>query len=143
MPNTPNHREGPQARGPKTGQRGQRLAKERLAKEAFQLPATRGSKKGSDRTITPMAKSVRFSAHRVLPGSPQAKQLHHLHAQLPLGQSCHRKKKSFMSMHAGLLQPYPTLQPYRLWPARLLCQRGGSPGKNNGVCWPILVAIPF
>ena len=30
----------------------------------------------------------------------------------------------------------------RLWPARLLCQ-GGSPGKNTGVYWPILVAIPF
>ena len=30
----------------------------------------------------------------------------------------------------------------RLWPASLLCQ-GGSPGKNTGAYWPILVAIPF
>ena len=37
----------------------------------------------------------------------------------------------------------PSLQPCRLQPARLLCQRGGSPGKNTGVYWPILVAIPF
>ena len=33
-------------------------------------------------------------------------------------------------------------QSCRLWPARLLCQ-GGSPGKNTGVYWSILVAIPF
>ena len=31
----------------------------------------------------------------------------------------------------------------RLWPAKLLCQSGGSPGKTTGVYWPILVAIPF
>ena len=34
-------------------------------------------------------------------------------------------------------------QPCRLWPSRLLCQRGDSPGKNTGVYWPVLVAIPF
>ena len=36
-----------------------------------------------------------------------------------------------------------SLQPYRLWPARLLCQRVGSPGKNTGAYWPIPVVIPF
>ena len=36
-----------------------------------------------------------------------------------------------------------SLRPCRLWPARLLCQRGGSPGKNTGVYCPVLVAIPF
>ena len=35
------------------------------------------------------------------------------------------------------------LQPCRLWPAKILCQRWGSPGKNTGGYWPILVAIPF
>ena len=30
----------------------------------------------------------------------------------------------------------------RLWCARLLCQEH-SPGKNTGVYWPIMVAIPF
>ena len=36
-----------------------------------------------------------------------------------------------------------SLQPCRLWPTRLLCQKMGSPGKNTGAYWPILVAIPF
>ena len=31
----------------------------------------------------------------------------------------------------------------RLWPARLLCQEGSSPGKNTGAYWPILVARLF
>ena len=37
---------------------------------------------------------------------------------------------------------YNSLWPCGMWPARLLCQ-GGSPGKNTGVYWLILVAIPF
>ena len=36
-----------------------------------------------------------------------------------------------------------SLQPCRLWPTKLLCQREGSPGKNIEVYWPILIAIPF
>ena len=35
-----------------------------------------------------------------------------------------------------------SLQPCSPWPAKLLCQ-GGSPGKNTGMYWPILVAMPF
>ena len=35
-----------------------------------------------------------------------------------------------------------SLQPHGLWPTRPLCQRG-SPGKNTGAYWPILVATPF
>ena len=31
----------------------------------------------------------------------------------------------------------------RLWPARLLCQTGGSPGKNPGAYSPVLIAMPF
>ena len=31
--------------------------------------------------------------HLSQPGSAQAKQLHHLHAQLSLGQNCHKQKK--------------------------------------------------
>ena len=64
--------------------------RERLAKEAFWSPATRGSKKECDRDITPAA--VHVPAHLTLPGSPQAKQPCHLHTQLSLGQSCHRQK---------------------------------------------------
>ena len=66
---------------------------ERLAKEAFLSTPTRGSKKDSDRTITPAAEAVCVSAQLALPGSPQAKQLCHLHNQLSLGQSYHRQKK--------------------------------------------------
>ena len=40
------------------------------------------------------------SVSRTRPGSPQAKQLGHLHAQLSLGQSCHRQKKSCAYAHA-------------------------------------------
>ena len=56
-----------------------------------QLPEAR--KKDSDRTITPVMEAVCVPAHLVPPGSSQAKQLCHLHAQLSLGQSCHRQKK--------------------------------------------------
>jgi len=48
------------------------------------MPATRGSKKDSDRAITPAAEAVHVPAHLALPGFPQAKHLHHLHAQLSL-----------------------------------------------------------
>ena len=48
--------------------------------------------KKTDRAIAPAAEAARVPAHLALPGSPQAKQLHHLHAQLSLGQSCHGQK---------------------------------------------------
>ena len=66
-------------------------------------------KKDSDRAITPVAEAVRVLAHLALPGYPQVKQLRHFRAQLSLGQSCHRQKKSLASMHAGLLQLCLTL----------------------------------
>ena len=56
-------------------------------------------KNNSDRAIIPVAEAVHVPAHLVLPGSPQAKQLRHLHAQLLLGQSCHRQKKSCVYAH--------------------------------------------
>ena len=52
--------------------------------------------------------AVHVPSHLVLPGSPQAKQLHHLHIQLSLGQSCHRPK-SLTSIPTGSLQSCPTL----------------------------------
>ena len=52
--------------------------------------------------------AVRVPAHLVPPGSPQAKQLHHLYAQLSLAQSCHRQK-SLASMRTGSPRSYPTL----------------------------------
>ena len=99
---TPDNREGPQAREPSKCLNGQSYG-ERLAKEAFWSPATRGLKKDSDRATTPAAEAVCVPAHLVPPGPLQAKQLRHLHAQLSLGQSCHRQK-ILASTHAGSLR---------------------------------------
>ena len=50
--------------------------------------------------LLPHIPSVHVPAHLAPPGSPQAKQLRHLHAQLSLRQSCHRQKKSCAYAHA-------------------------------------------
>ena len=94
-------------------------------RHAFSSPATRGLKKDSDRDVTPAAEAVRVLAHLALPASPKAKQLRHLHAQLSLGQSCHRQKKSCIYARRVALVVSDFLQPCRLWPARLLYQGGG------------------
>ena len=93
MPDMLNNREGPQTREPSKCLKGQSYG-ERLAKEVFQLPATRGSKNDSGRVITPAAEAVCVPAHLAPPGSPQAKQLCHLHVRPSLGQSCHGQNKS-------------------------------------------------
>ena len=49
-----------------------------------------------------MAEAVHVAAHLALPGSPQAKQLHHLHAQSSLGQSPYMQKDLLLC--AGSLQ---------------------------------------
>ena len=107
--------------------------------EAFWSSATRGSRKDSDRAMT-TAEAVRIPAHLVLPESLQAKQLCHLHAQLLLGQTCHRQKKSCFYARRVTLVVSNSLWPCWLWPARLLCQRS-SLGKNTGTYWPVLVVI--
>ena len=53
----------------------------------------RDLEKDFTRAMTPAAEAVHIPAQLVLLGSPQAKQLHHLYAQLSLGQSCRRSKK--------------------------------------------------
>ena len=58
-----------------------------------------------------MVEAVCVPAHLALPGSPQAKQLHHLHTQLLLGQSCQRQKRS--QRVTSVVSE--TLQPCRLW----------------------------
>ena len=95
----------------------ERSYRETLAKEAFWLPATRGSKKDSNRAITPEVEVVCVPAHLALSGSPQAKQLYHLHAELSLGQCCHRQKKTCIHVCRVTLVVSNSLQPYRLWPA--------------------------
>ena len=71
------------------------------------MPATRGSKTDSYRAITPAVEAVRGPAHLAPPGSLQAKQLCHLHAQFFLGQSCHRQKKVFhlCTFHLSIFGP--------------------------------------
>ena len=91
MPDALNNREGPQAREPSKCLNGWSYG-ERPAKEAFWVPATRGLKKNSDRAITPVARQSVSLHARHSQGSPQANQLHHVHAQLSQGQSCHRQK---------------------------------------------------
>ena len=108
MPEGHNNREGPQAREPSKCLNGWSY-RERPAKEAFSSPATGGSKKDSERAITPAAEAVHVPAHLAPPGSLQAKQLHHLHEHLSLGQSGHRQKSLVFIMHAGSLRSCPTL----------------------------------
>ena len=83
------------------------------------------ARRKTDRAITPVAEAVHVPAHLALPESLQAKQLCHLHAQLSLGQSCHRQKKSCIYVHRVTLVVSDSLQSCRLWPARLLCQGVG------------------
>ena len=59
----------------------------------------------------------------VMPGSPQAKQLHLLHGQLSLGQSCHRQESCVYVLRVTSVLS-DSLWPCRLWPSRLLCQGG-------------------
>ena len=135
-----NSREGPETREPSKCQNAQSY-REREAKEAFWSPATRGSKKDTDRIITPVAEAVRVPAHLVPPGSLKAKQLQHLHTELSLGQSCH-KQKSLVSTHPGLLQSCPTLcNPVDCGLPGFSVREGVSPGKNTRVYWPILEHI--
>ena len=109
----------------------------------FLIASYKRLKKESDRAITFVEEVVGVPAHLVPPGSLQTKQLHHLHAQLSLGQSCHRQK-SLASMYAGSLQSCLTLcDPVDCGLPGLSVRVGSSPGKNTGVYWPILVAIFF
>ena len=128
VPDLPNNREGP-LRTPKCLNGWS--YEERLAKEAFCLPTTRGSKKDSDRVITPAVEAVCVSAHLAQPGSPQAKQLCQLHVQLSLGRAA--TGNSLPSVHLGSL--WQCLRRYRLWPARLLCQGEGFSGQEY---WHVL-----
>ena len=81
--------------------------------------------------------------HLAPPGSPQAKQLHHLHAQLSLGKSCHRKK-SLVSMSKGSLKSCLILgNPVNCGLPGFSFREEDSQGLNTGVYWPIMVAIPF
>ena len=92
-------------------------------------------RKDSDRAITPVAEAVHFPARLAPPGSPQAKQLRHLHAQFSRRQSCHRQRKSHVYVHGLVSAVSDSLQPCRLWPARLLCQGSGFSSQEYWNMW--------
>ena len=128
VPEAPNNKEGPQARESSKCLNRQSYG-ERLAKEAFWSPAQEAQKKkDSDRAINSAVEAVCDPAHLAPPGSLQVKQLRHLPVQVSLGQRCYRQKKKkkvlhlCMHGHFSCIQ-HRVLQPWRLWPVRLLCQR--------------------
>ena len=80
----------------------------------------------------PVAEAVGVPAHLAPPRSLQTKQLHHLHAQPSLGQSCHRQKKVF-----SCVQLFAAL-----WTvSRQASLSRGFSRQDTGMYWPILVAI--
>ena len=86
----------------------------------LRLPATRGWKKDSEKIITPAPEAVCpciLGTARV-----PASQAVAPHTQLSLGQSCHKQNMSCIYGHRVTLVVSDSLQPCRLWPARLLCQ---------------------
>ena len=105
------------------------------------IASCKRSEKDTDRSVTP---GWRYSMawHTAPPGSPHAKQLSHLQAQLLLGPRCH-SQHTYIYIScvcaSGSLPSCPSL----CWPVAyvLLCQ--GSPGRNTGEYWPVLLAAPF
>ena len=101
------------------------------------MPAPRGLKKDSDRALTPATEAARVPAHLMPPGSPEAKQLHRLHAQLSVGAEL-PKLGQRKSMRAGSLWLCPTLCD----PVTVACQASLSGGvlqarilERIGQCW--------
>ena len=129
VPDGPIYGPGPQPGGPSMGLNFRSYG-ERLAKEAFWLPATRSSKKVSGRAITPATEAVQG------PRKPSSC------ATFTSALSCHRRRKALRLRTQVASVVSSSLRPCGLWPARLLC-RGGSAGKNTRAYWPILVAIPY
>ena len=131
MPDVPNNRRTP-AREPSKCLNSRATEKD-WPKRPSDHQATKGSKKDSDRAITPAEEAVHVPAHLVPPGSPQAKQLRHLHAQLALGQSCHRQKHSRIYVHrtTSVVSDSATLSTL----ARLLWQGGGFSRQEH---WSVL-----
>ena len=104
MPDMQNNREGPQARETSKFLDGQSYG-ERLAKNAFRMPATSGSKKDSNRAITPAVEAVRVQL-----GSPGQAAAPPSHSTLTWAEPPQTKKKKYLaSMRAGLLWSCPTL----------------------------------
>ena len=91
------------------------------------------------RAITPAVEAVHVPAHLVLPGSPQAKQLCHLHAQCSLGQSCHRQKNVFHLCMQGCFSRVWLF--VTLW--TVACQASLSMGFSRQEYWSVLANTGF
>ena len=133
----------------KDPRQGSPLRGEAMGKDWPKIPSDHqlqeAGKKDSDRAITSVAEAeaVHMPAYLAPPESLQAKQLHHLHAQLPLEQSIHRQK-SLVSMHTGSLWMCLTLcDPVDCGLPGFSVREEGSLGNYTGVYWPKLVSISF
>ena len=126
----PNKREGSPAREPSKYLNGGATEKDR-PKRSSDRQLQGGSKKDSDRAITPAPEAVHASVHLAPPGSLQEKQLCHLHTQLSLGQSCHRQEMS-SSTHAGSLWCPTLCHPVDCGLPGFSVREGISPGENTG-----------
>ena len=133
VPDAPNNREGPQAREP-SKYLNRKSYRERLTKEAFGSPATRGSKKDSGRAIIPAAEAVRVPAHLAPPGSLQAKSCATFTLNSHWGRAARGKKKSLASVRTGSLQWCRTVcAPADCGLPGFSFREGSSLGKNTGV----------
>ena len=131
MPDMLNNRERLPARDPSKCLKGRSYGERRAKEASLEL---QDAQKKTDRAITFVTEAVRVPAHLAPPGSPQAKELCHLHAQPSLEQSCHRQKKSFVSMHAGLLR---YIQLFAT-PWTVACQASLSRGFSRQEYWSVL-----
>ena len=83
-------------------------AEQQIGQRGLLIASHKRLKKTSDRVITPAAE-VCVPVHLAPPGSLQSKQLCHLHAQLSLGQSCHRQKNVLCLCHFSSVRLFATL----------------------------------
>ena len=133
MPGMPNNREGPQAKEPSKCLN-TRSYGEKLAKEAFWSPATRGLKKDSARALTPVVEAARVLGTLGTARGPASQ------ASAPPSRPSHwgraatgKKKKCLVSIRAGSLRSCPALwDPEDCGLPGSSVREGGSPGKNTG-----------
>ena len=81
--------------------------------------------------------AVRVPTHLALPGSTQAKQLCHIHAQPSLGQCCHKQREVLhlcTQGHFGHFQLFATL-------STVTCQTSLSSGFSKKEYWSVLANI--
>ena len=97
-----------------------------------------GLKKGSDRAVTPAVEAGCVPACLARPSSCATFTLNSHQGRAATG------RRILASVHAGSLRWSPTLcDPVDCGLPGFSVREGGSPGRNTGAYWPILVAIPF